>query len=185
MKNLLILSLAAVSTGAFAQSANSFQAVTFEGLTATEPLSYNLNISLSSGAKVTLNGVQYTIKDVFGVFRFTKTGTISQAASSLAPTSWKFDGVQNKNTNTIGWTNNNKSNSLSPGESFDFKLGSFAATGAVLTGYHVRVNGNLAGGGDTFFAYGPTVPAPVPEPATIAVLGLGAAALLRRKKAAK
>jgi hypothetical protein len=82
----------------------------------------------------------------------------------------------------VGWDNNSKSNSLSAGEKFDFEFKSLTTTAGTATdyGFHIRINGSFKGS-DTFYAYSKSS-APVPEPASLAVIGLGGLFLRRRKK---
>lgn len=179
-KSIFVGAIALASALSMAQSGSSFQAVNFQGLE-TIKSGNTFTTTLEKGANVTLNGKNYQIRDVFGVFQFVngKKEEFTSATNIGQPSGWKWDGVK-KNTTAIGWTNNSKSNAIDPGDTFKFEAKDIKATGSILTGYHVRVYGNVGGVSDTFFAYGPNQP--VPEPATMAVLGLGALGLLRRRR---
>jgi len=181
MKRILIIASLAVVTAANAQTASSFHAVDFVGLTTTEPSPLKLSTSLTSGATVTIDGITFSIVDVFGVYKVATTGSLSSASSKSAPWSWKFDGLSGPQT-VAGWEDNDKSNSISSGEvqNFEFKSLTATAGSTVVNGYHIRINGSYKGS-NTFYAYGKTS-APVPEPASMAVIALGGLFLRRRKK---
>jgi hypothetical protein len=181
MKRILVLASFAAVAAANAQTASSFHLASFKGLTVTESSPLKFSVSLASGSTVTLGGNTYTIKDIFGVYKRASVGQFTGADSKSAASKWNYDGISGPK-DLVGWDNNSKSNSLSAGEKFDFEFKSLTTTAGTATdyGFHVRINGSFKGS-DTFYAYSKSS-APVPEPASLAVIGLGGLFLRRRKK---
>jgi len=180
MKRTLILASVFAVSAAQAQTLSSFQLSDIDGLTVTESSPLKFSVSLAPGATVNIGGTSYAIKDVFGVYRVATSGGYTDAGSKSAPWSWKWDGLSGPKQ-VAGWDDNDKGNSLSAGENFEFEFSKLTATaGTVETyGFHVRIDGKL-NGSDTFYTRDKNF-APVPEPTSMAILGFGGLAFLRRR----
>jgi len=177
-KSCIFIALALGATAlSAAQSRNSFQVVT--GLTGlTSSLSgVNLDTSLSSNASFMLNTQQYFITDVFGIWLLDDTSDLITTGEDIgvwtSHSNWA-------GTGGIGGWKTNPNTGLTPGGSNSLAFTSVIGQSEGF-GYHVRVAGQLPGGGDTLYIQNNSAP-PVPEPATIAALGLGVAALTQRRK---
>ncbi|MDX2066039.1 MAG: PEP-CTERM sorting domain-containing protein [Fimbriimonadaceae bacterium] len=183
-KAIVGLGLITVVAAAGAQSASSFKPVTLSGLTATETAPGKFSVSFAStGASMVYNGQTYQLRDVFGFYQVAKSGDFTAAQDKSKPSNWSFKSLSG-NASVTGWSNNSKSNSLSAGETFNYEFKKLTTTSGaeVVTGYHVRVFGQLAGGSDTMYVHGVPPVAPVPEPASMAVLGLGLLAFRRKRR---
>jgi hypothetical protein len=183
-KVIVGLGLITVVAAAGAQSASSFQPVSLTGITATETAPGKFSVSFAStGASMVYNGQTYQLESVFGFYQVAKSGKFTAAEDKSKPSNWSFKGLSGNKTVT-GWSNNSKSNSLTAGETFNYEFKKLTATSGaeVVTGYHVRVFGHLPGGSDTLFVTGVPPVAPVPEPASMAVLGLGLLAIRRKRR---
>jgi hypothetical protein len=180
MKRALILLAVGAATAAQAQTLSSFHLANFDGLTITESNPLKFSVSMAPGTTTLIGGNKYTVKDIFGVYRIATKGGFTSAASKSAPWSWKWDGLSGPQQ-VAGWENNSKSNSLSAGETFNFEFDKLTSTAGTETtyGFHVRINETF-NGSNTFYAYNKSF-APVPEPTSMAILGIGGLAFLRRR----
>lgn len=135
------------------------------------------------------NNKTYNITEVFGVYKVAKTGSYTAATAKTTPSGWSFSGASSGSTsNVVGWTDPTKKNAIEIGQSKSFAYNVLtASTGSTtFTGYHIRVAEKISGNANTLFIYttAPNKTAPVPEPATMAVMVVGAAGLLRRRRKA-
>ena len=170
---ILALALGAVAF-APAQSRNSFQLVSgLAGLTSSLN-GLTLDTALSSNASFVLNSQQYFITDVFGIWLLDDNDDFS--ASGLDIAQWNAHSNLSSTGGIAGWKTN-PNTGLTPGQSNSLTFTSITGQ-AESYGYHVRIDGQLPGGSNTLYIQG----AAVPEPASLAALGIGAAALTRRRK---
>ena len=178
MKFLSLILVIGVAGFASAQSYSSFHNAgpTFVNLTVTGT-NPTYTVTVGATPTVTLGGTTYNIKDVFGfwhlgpdpaTYSMTDTG-VWNADSNNAGSSW-----------IAGWkTNPNTGLTANTSKTFTYN----SLVGNIETfGFHVRlVDGQAYQGANTFFVKGSAVP----EPGTMAALGLGVAALIRRRRMSK
>ncbi|MBL8059799.1 MAG: PEP-CTERM sorting domain-containing protein [Chthonomonas sp.] len=178
MKSFFSVVVLLASAGAFAQNYSAFYNAgpTFVDVSVTG-LNPTYTVSIGATPTVTLGGTTYNIKDVFG---FWVLGVDPGSATNTATGVWSPNN-NNAGPNWIfGWsTNPNTGLTANTSKTFTFD----SLSGNIESfGFHVRlVDGQAYQGNNTFFVKGSAVP----EPATMAALGLGVAALIRRRKIAK
>ncbi len=169
-----IVGISILSATSFAQSRSSFltpNALT--GVSVTKVNSTDFTVGLAVGSTITINGVTDTVTDIFGFWALDNDDDLSGTGSTIG--SWGFDSNYSGSGGIVGFKTN-PNTGITQGGSQSFHFNSLSGT---VEGYgvHVRtVNSNTI--------YTATVAA-VPEPATFAVLGLGAVALIRRKRTRK
>lgn len=170
---LIALALGSVALSS-AQSRNSFQLVTgLAGLTSSLN-GLTLDTALSNNASFVLNSQQYFITDVFGIWLLDDNDDFSASGPDIAQ--WNAHSNLSSTGGIAGWKTN-PNTGLTPGQSNSLTFTSITGQSEGY-GYHVRIDGQLPGGSNTLYIQG----AAVPEPASLAALGIGAAALARRRK---
>lgn len=163
--------------GANAQSRSSFQNVgTIDAIGVdVSNGGKTYNVSLGAAPSITLSGIQYTIQDVFGFWVLSNNDiTATQNNTGV----WTVNNSNSGAGGIAGWkTNPNTGLTANQSKSFTFNTLVGSVDGF---GFHVRLANNGAGPecGNTLYVTG----TPVPEPATMTALALGAAALLRRRR---
>lgn len=177
-RKVLVPALFAIVGAASAQSYSSFTAT--DSISGVKVVSSNggldYSVSLLPNAKMSVAGTTYDITQVFGFFlrgSQNSLGTPTEADGG----DWSFVTSNNSNGQIAGWTHNANNGRLNAGDSVNLKF----ATVNPTTDYGFHFSYVDGGNVKTGFFSGQ----PVPEPATLAVLGLGALGVLRRRKSAK
>jgi hypothetical protein len=185
MKNnrMKLITAAAMTLGttlSFAQSYSSFYQVdAIYGVNVTNSgLSYT--VQLDPGAFLIYNGNQYDITDIFGFWNM-KAGT-PLTATGVNQNGWNWDQSNSGGGSIAGWQNNAKDFDIQPSGQKTFTYTSLDQGSVEASGFHFTFAQDWAPtpGNKTAFVSGPMNP--VPEPASMAALGLGALALLRRRR---
>lgn len=179
MKKLVsVICLVGIAAFSSAQSRNSFLGVTtITGVSFVNTGGNTYRLSVLAGASFTYNNTVYVIRDVFGVWALNNSNT-GLNASAGSQNGWGYD--EGTNPDDIAGWKTNPPNALANG-SLDFTYSSITQPNIDQVGFHVRLlNQNFPNtSGGTGYV---TAANPVPEPATMAVLGVGVAALIRRKR---
>lgn len=180
MKKLIMLAgLAIVSLSASAQSRSSFLGSTsITGVSMTHISGNIYKLTVSPGANFVYNSVTYNIQDVFGVWALNNSNT-GLAASGTTQNGWGYD--ESNNPDDIAGWKTNPPNALSNG-SLTFTYSTINQANINQFGYHVRLTSGFFPGTSGNTGFVTATPSMVPEPASMAALGLGAVALIRRRK---
>lgn len=171
---ITLIGLAMVGT-ASAQSRSSFITPTsWTGITITNNGPKNWTVKLSGAPTVTMNNKTYEVRDIFGFWLLDNNNDMTAQGQSF--NGWSYN--QNySGTGGIAGYKTNPNTGITPGKSQEFNFKT--VNGSVENvGIHARLQMN--GICDTVFLECP--PPAVPEPASLAALGIGAATVIRRRK---
>jgi len=177
LKGSCLIALVAGTVGmASAQSRSSFQLVT--GLTglASSLNGLSLDTALANNASFMLNAQQYFITDVLGIWLLDDNNDFTATGSNSGV--WSAHSNYAGTGGIAGWKTT-PNTGLTPGQSNSLTFSSVSGQPEGM-GYHVRIAGQLPGGSNTLYIQNSAVP----EPASMAALGIGVAALVRRRKRA-
>lgn len=173
MKFASIVFLVATVALAGAQSRSSFTLVAnMTGLSSTMS---GMDISTSASAAPTfmIGSSTYTVTEVFGIWALDDNDDL--AATGTNQLGYNYNENYSGTGGISGWKTNPNQGFVNDTKTFTYS--SLAGT-VEAVGYHVRVSGQLPGGGNTLFV----TPEAVPEPASMTALALGAVAMLRRRR---
>lgn len=179
MRRLLVLLLAASPAIGICQSRSSFQQVyTLQGVSvdrSVNGLAYKL--ALGPGATYEQGGNTYIVKRIFGFWVLK-----DENPDTLNPVHNDF-GVWSKHSNNsgagsiAGWKTN-PNTGINPNQNVTFNFQSLNAAEVDRYGFHVLVTQMGTDKDHTLYITGE----PIPEPATLAALGLGALAMVRGRR---
>lgn len=179
MRRLTFLLLAATPALGFGQSRSSFtQVYDLQGVNverSTNGLAYKL--ALGSNATYELGNNTYIVKRIFGFWVLK-----DENPDNLNPVHSDF-GVWDKHTNNsgtgsiAGWKAN-PNTGINPNQNVTFNFESLNSNEVDRYGFHVLVT--QMGHDKDFTLY--ITGEPIPEPASLAALGIGALAFLRRRR---
>lgn len=169
------IAAAALGSHALAQTRSSFQdAQLIGGVNVTLISGLTYKVDLSNNPQLMIGNVLYNITDVFGFWALSDDIDLTGSTSSFGV--WNSDASNAGTGGIVGWKTN-PNTGITPGGSQNFTFNSLAVADVDHWGFHIRVDGTLASGGNT--AYFTDVPAP--GAATLAGLGLAVAARRRRR----
>lgn len=179
MKKLLFVScMAATAAFSSAQSRSSFVDVSsITGVSFTNISGNTFRLTVDPGASFNYNSVVYNIQDVFGAWALNNSDAGLNASGTGQHSTWSYQ--ESNNPDDIAGWKTNPPNAISNG-SLDFTYTSITKPNIDQVGFHVRLANQTFPGTSGITGY--VTAAPVPEPASMAALGLGVAALIRRRR---
>lgn len=172
MKRVLIISgLVTVAAVSHAQSRSSFQVPsTLTGVTITKNGPLNFTVALAGNASMFYKGKTQKIQDIFGFWLLDNNDDMKTTGNNFG--AWRYH-ENYVGQGGIGGYKTNPNTGIKAGGSQTFAFKSIQGTNESF-GLHVRLKDC-----DTLYIEVPCEP--VPEPASMAALGLGFAAILRRR----
>lgn len=166
---------AALAATAFGQSRSSFMYVdSFSGITVSQTGPLTFDVSLSGAPTVTVSGTPYSITDLFGFWALVDADPDLSAASGANFGVWAWSRNSSGAGDIAGWKTN-PNLGITPGGSQSFNYSALAVGEVDRWGFHVRVNGVLPTGGNTFYFA-------VPAPGAGAMLALAGLVAGRRRR---
>lgn len=156
---------------ASAQSRSSFQVPNgITGISVTQLTSTSFKVALQAGASINLGWTITPIQDVFGFWLLDDDNDLVGAGPNIA--SWSFHSNYAGQGGIVGYKTN-PNTGISQGQSQTFTFTSLTGASEGF-GAHVRLTNS-----NTLYT---VIGGSVPEPATLAVLGLGLTAVIRRRR---
>lgn len=166
--------MATLGGAAWGQSRSSFMYVdSFSGFTVTQTGPLTFDVSLSASPTVTVSSITYNVTDLFGFWALKDANPDLSAASGASFGVWTWDRNTSGAGDIAGWKTN-PNTGITPGNSQSFTYSSLALGEVDRWGFHIRVDGTLPFGGNTFYFA-------VPTPASLALLGMAGLAASRRR----
>jgi len=170
LKGLITVTAMAVVGAASAQSISSFSVAQISGITVNRT-GNQIDLVVGAAPTITYNAVVYNVTEVFGVWALDDADDM--AATGTDQNGWDFNSNFSGTGGVAGWKTMPNNGFINNTMTFNYST----LTGTVEDfGFHVRVNGEFPFGGNTGYFR------PVPEPASLAALGLGAIGLIGRRR---
>lgn len=169
---LLIFVLGAAASALAAPTRNAFIQPSFlDGVVISRLAEGSFDVQLNNGARVTDSSGTFGIVDLFAVYRIANND--SYVSTGGDQNGWKFESNFSGPGGVAGWATKPPQSGLQPGDSkLNFAFSTVTGAGDAY-GVHVRL--------DNGYTKYYEVPAAVPEPTSLAVLG-GALAILARRR---
>ncbi|MBX3095269.1 MAG: PEP-CTERM sorting domain-containing protein [Fimbriimonadaceae bacterium] len=171
MKQILTLAMVcSLAASVMAQSRSSFSTALISGVMTTQT-GNQIDLAVAANPTLTVAGNTYNITEVFAVYALDNNDDFS--ATGTSQNGWSFNSNYAGSGGIAGWKTNPNNGITDQSLTFNFT----STVGSAETfGYHLRVDGNLPGGGNTGYF------SAVPEPASMIAFGAFALAALRRKR---
>jgi hypothetical protein len=135
-------------------------------------------IILNAGATVEYQSVIYHVTDITGFWTLSDDDDLTSTAATQ--NGWATDNNNSGTGGIAGWKAPNTNSGMVAGDDWTFNYSTLNVGSVERLGFHMRFAENFAEtGGLTASVTGPINP--VPEPASLAALGVGALGLLRRR----
>lgn len=168
------LAAAAMGSTALAQTRSSFQSTeAMTGITVTNISGLKYNVAISANPTLKIGATIYNVTDIFGFWALSNDIDLNGTTASFAQ--WSAHASNSGTGGIVGWKTN-PNTGITPGGNQDFTFTTLATGDVDNFGFHIRVSGTLADGGNTaYFTY-------VPAPGSAALAGMGALLGARRRR---
>ncbi len=178
MKKTALISLIGVAMVGTASAQSRSQFVTpasWTGIEITNNGPKNWTVKLTGSPTVTMNNKTYSVSNVYGFWLLDNNDDMTAKGQTIS--GWNYNQNYNGTGGIAGYRAGSTSSAIKPGgsKSFEFK----EVNGSVE---NVGIKALLTGKGFCDYVYLELPPPAVPEPASLAALGIGAATVIRRRK---